>query len=57
MRFFWTIFWAFLLSFMITYVISNMGGADFTIMQVVVLTVLFSIASVVLGEGLIKDEA
>ncbi|SDZ74768.1 Protein of unknown function [Thalassobacillus cyri] len=57
MRFFWTIFWAFLLSFMITYVISNMQSSDFSFVQVVVLTVLFSGAAVVLGDGLIKDEA
>ena len=57
MRFFWTIFWAFLLSFMITYVISNMVGGSFSMGQVVVLTILFSGAAIVLGETLITDEA
>jgi hypothetical protein len=57
MRIFWTVFWAFLLSFMITYVISNMEGASFTFTQVIVLTVIFSGATFILGEGLVKDEA
>ncbi|WP_084315601.1 YjzD family protein [Thalassobacillus devorans] len=57
MRFFWTIFWAFLLSSMITYVISNMQSSTFSFVQVIILTVLFSGAAIVLAEGLIKDEA
>ncbi|ELK45219.1 YjzD family protein [Halobacillus sp. ACCC02827] len=57
MRMIWTIVWAFLLSFMSAYVVSNMSGSDFAFSQVITMTILFTLAAVVLGEGLIKDEA
>ncbi|MBN8233707.1 DUF2929 family protein [Halobacillus kuroshimensis] len=57
MRMIWTILWAFVLSFMSAYVISNMAGGSFAFSQVIVMTILFTLAAVVLGDGLIKDEA
>ncbi|ARI78039.1 YjzD family protein [Halobacillus mangrovi] len=56
MRIIWTMIWAFLLSAMAVYVISNMSGGHFDFLQVIILTVLFTIAAVVLGEGVIKEE-
>ncbi|WP_079529401.1 YjzD family protein [Halobacillus hunanensis] len=57
MRFVWTVVWAFLLSLMAAYVISNMTGSDFSFLQTVVMTVVFSGTAFALGEGLIKEEA
>lgn len=56
MRIIWTMIWAFLLSAMAVYVISNMSGGHFDFFQVIILTVLFTIAAVVLGDGVIKEE-
>ncbi|WP_371925840.1 DUF2929 family protein [Halobacillus sp. A5] len=53
----WTVLWAFLLSLMMAYVVSNMAGTGFAFSQVVIMTILFSIAAIVLGEGVIKEEA
>ncbi len=57
MRFIWTILWAFLLSLMTAYVVSNMSGAGFSATQVITMTILFSGAAIVLGEGVITEEA
>ncbi|RWZ55158.1 DUF2929 family protein [Halobacillus fulvus] len=56
MRIIWTAIWAFLLSFMSAYVISNMAGGSFYFSQVIIMTILFTLAAVVLGEGVIKEE-
>ncbi|MGP4077220.1 YjzD family protein [Halobacillus sp. K22] len=57
MKFVWTLIWALLLSFMTAYVVSNMAGGSFGFFQVVIMTLIFTGAAVILGEGLIKDEA
>ncbi|MCA1011320.1 YjzD family protein [Halobacillus halophilus] len=57
MKFVWTLIWALLLSFMTAYVVSNMAGGSFHFIQVFIMTLLFTGAAVILGEGLIKDEA
>jgi len=57
MKFVWTLIWALLLSFMTAYVVSNMAGGSFAFTQVFIMTLLFTGAAVILGEGLIKDEA
>ncbi|MGP4070737.1 YjzD family protein [Halobacillus sp. B29] len=57
MKFVWTLIWALLLSFMTAYVVSNMAGGSFGFTQVFIMTLLFTGAAVILGEGLIKDEA
>ncbi|WP_101843470.1 DUF2929 family protein [Halobacillus sp. Marseille-P3879] len=57
MRMIWTVLWAFLLSFMMAYVVSNMAGTEFAFSQVIIMTILFSLAAIVLGEGVIKEEA
>ncbi|WLR49543.1 YjzD family protein [Halobacillus litoralis] len=56
MRMIWTIIWAFLLSLMAAYVVSNMAGSSFAFSQVIIMTILFTLAAVVLGEGIIKEE-
>ncbi|TCT22432.1 DUF2929 family protein [Melghiribacillus thermohalophilus] len=56
MRLFWTIIWSFLLSSMVVYVVSSMTGAHFDLTLAIVLSITFTVASVVLGEGLLKQE-
>ncbi|MFZ0369756.1 MAG: YjzD family protein [Halobacillus sp.] len=56
MKFVWTLIWALLLSLMTAYVVSNMAGGSFHISQVIIMTLIFTGAVVVLGEGLIEDE-
>ncbi|UOQ43447.1 YjzD family protein [Halobacillus salinarum] len=57
MRIFWTVFWAFLLSLMMAYVVSNMTGNEFSFLQAIIMTVIFSGTVIALGEGLIKEES
>lgn len=57
MRYIWTIMWAFLLSLMAAYVVSNMSGGSFEFSQVIVTTILFTLAAIILGEGVISEEA
>ncbi|WP_173916956.1 DUF2929 family protein [Halobacillus sp. Marseille-Q1614] len=57
MKFIWTIVWAFLLSLMTAYVVSNMSSASFSAAQVIIMTILFSGAVFVLGEGILEKEA
>lgn len=55
MRVFWTIIWSFLLSSMVTYVISNMSGGSFDITQAIVLAVAFTVISILLTEGAMRE--
>lgn len=56
-RIFWSIFWGFLLSCMVTYVVSNMNGAEFDITKAIILTIAFTLTAILLGDGLLKEEA
>ncbi|WP_077623070.1 YjzD family protein [Sediminibacillus massiliensis] len=56
MRYLWTIVWSFLLSFLISYVLSSMAGETLPINQVLVLTVIFAVAVIILGDGVLKEE-
>lgn len=56
MRIFWTVFWSFLLSQMLVYVISSMTGNTYEFMQGVVLTVVFSVIIILLGEVGVPNE-
>lgn len=55
MRYLWTIIWAFLLSFVISYVLSAMASEPLAMTQVLVMTVIFSLAVIILGEGGLKN--
>ncbi|MBO8156262.1 MAG: YjzD family protein [Bacillaceae bacterium] len=56
MKLIWTIIWSFLLSSMVVYVIGNMNGTHFDFTLVAVLTVSFTIAAAVLGDGILKED-
>ncbi|UFU00556.1 YjzD family protein [Radiobacillus kanasensis] len=49
--------WAFLLSALVTYVLSNMAGEPFELSSVLVLTVLFLVAVIGLGEGALREKS
>ena len=58
MRFLYTIFWSFVFSFMTAYVVSNMNQADFSFLQVILMTIVFTVGVVLLADvGLKEDEA
>lgn len=56
MRFLYTILWSFLFSFMTAYVVSNMNQADFSFLQVILMTAVFTIFVVLLGDVGLKEE-
>ncbi|QST00806.1 YjzD family protein [Pontibacillus sp. ALD_SL1] len=56
MRLIWSIFWAFLLSCMTVYVVNSMDGLAFNMTQAVVLTIVFTVAVVLLGEGALAED-
>ncbi|RPF52096.1 YjzD family protein [Aquisalibacillus elongatus] len=57
MRLIWTVIWSFLLSLMVVYVLASMTGDEFSLSFAGILTAIFTIVAVVLGEGVIKDDA
>ncbi|GEL76893.1 YjzD family protein [Tenuibacillus multivorans] len=57
MRIIWTLFWSFVLSLMVVYVLASMTGDEFSFTFSIVLTAIFTIATVTLGEGVIKDDS
>ncbi|WP_102336143.1 YjzD family protein [Salimicrobium jeotgali] len=56
MRILYTILWSFLFSFMTAYVISNMNQVDFSMLQVILMTAIFTVAVILLGEVGLKEE-
>ncbi|SIS47728.1 YjzD family protein [Salimicrobium flavidum] len=56
MRFLYTILWSFVFSFMTAYVVSNMNQADFSFLQVILMTAVFTIFVVLLGDVGLKEE-
>lgn len=56
MRIFWTVFWTFLLSQMLVYVVSSMSGGTYDFMQGIILTVVFSLIIILVGESGIPNE-
>ncbi|SDJ44471.1 YjzD family protein [Salimicrobium halophilum] len=56
MRFLYTIFWSFVFSFMTAYVVSNMNQADFSFLQVIMMTIVFTVGVVLLADVGLKEE-
>ncbi|GAA0454992.1 YjzD family protein [Alkalibacillus silvisoli] len=56
MRVIWTAIWSFLLSAMIVYVISSMAGYSFDLTGTVAIAVTFTLVTVILSEGVLKDK-
>ncbi|WP_188207126.1 YjzD family protein [Alkalibacillus aidingensis] len=57
MRLIWTAVWSFLLSAMIVYVIGSMSGQEFNVTGTIALAVTFSLVTVILGEGVLKEQS
>ncbi|MET3683382.1 hypothetical protein ABID56_001477 [Alkalibacillus flavidus] len=56
MRLISTAVWSFLLSAMIVYVIGSMAGISFNLSAAIGIAVVFTLATVILGETVITDE-
>ncbi|MCP8615564.1 DUF2929 family protein [Salirhabdus salicampi] len=56
MRYLVTLLWSFLLSGMVVYVVSSMSGIEFSGTGVVLLAIAFTVCSIVLGDGVLKEE-
>ncbi|MCD5324702.1 MULTISPECIES: YjzD family protein [Pontibacillus] len=56
MRLIWSIIWSFLLSCMTVYVVNSMDGLAFNMTQAIVLTIGFTVAVVLLGEGALAED-
>ncbi|MEW9674971.1 YjzD family protein [Lentibacillus sp. L22] len=57
MRFFWTFIWALAIGGVISYILSAMAGEPFNVIHTLVLSIIFTIAIYVLGEGILKEQA
>jgi uncharacterized membrane protein len=57
MRYFWTFLWSFLLSNMLVYVVSNMEGSHFDLMQSTILAVVFTVIISIMGSATAGEEA
>ncbi|MBM7702586.1 YjzD family protein [Metabacillus iocasae] len=56
MRFFWTFFWGFLLINMAAYVISSMAGGTYDFAHASIVSVIFSLVIILLGEVGVPNE-
>lgn len=56
MRFFWTFIWALLIGGAISYILTNMNGEPFNLVHSIILSVIFTIAVFLLGEGVLKEQ-
>ncbi|ENH96170.1 hypothetical protein J416_12192 [Gracilibacillus halophilus YIM-C55.5] len=55
MKYLVTIFWSVLISFLVAYVLSSMAGETFNISGVFALAAVFSIAIIILGDGILDE--
>ncbi|SHG23024.1 YjzD family protein [Ornithinibacillus halophilus] len=56
MRYLWTIIWAVLITFVLSYVLSSMGGAEFLLVDTLIVAAVFSIAIFILGDGVLRQK-
>ncbi|MGP4041818.1 DUF2929 family protein [Gracilibacillus sp. D59] len=56
MKYFATIFWAIIILAVVSYVLTSMGGQDFNIASAISLAAIFSIAAIILGDGILTEE-
>ncbi|MGY0692784.1 YjzD family protein [Virgibacillus sp. FSP13] len=56
MRFIWTFVWALLISCVISYILTSMASAPFNFMHALILAIIFTVAILLLGEGILKGE-
>lgn len=56
MKYFATIFWAFIISIVVSYVLTSMGNQAFNLPGALGLAALFSIAAILLGDVILKEE-
>lgn len=56
MRYIWTIIWATLISGVLSYVLASMGGDSFVVKDTLVLAGILTVAIIILGDGLLKEQ-
>lgn len=56
MRFIWTLIWALLIGGAVSYILSSMNGEPFNMVHSIILSIIFTIAIFLLGEGLLKEQ-
>lgn len=56
MRYIMTAVWAVVISLVVSYVLTSMAGEPIVLTEILLLAALFVIASIVLGEGILKEE-
>lgn len=56
MRFLWTFIWALLIGGVISYILVSMTGDSFNMMHSLTLSIIFTIAIFLLGEGVLKEQ-
>lgn len=55
MRYIMSAIWAILISFAVSYVLVSMGGEAFSVGDSLILAAIFFIATVLLGDGVLKE--
>ncbi|WP_369693633.1 DUF2929 family protein [Lentibacillus sp. CBA3610] len=56
MRYFWSFFWALLISLVISFILVSMAGNAFAIADTLAMAVILTLATYILGEGILKSE-
>lgn len=56
MRYIMTAVWAVVISLVVSYVLTSMAGEPIVLTEILLLAALFVIASIVLSEGILKEE-
>lgn len=56
MRYLAIVFWSVLISFVVSYVLTSMADGEFSLPGTLALAAIFSIAAIVLGDVILKEE-
>jgi len=57
MRYIMTAVWAVLISLAVSYVLTSMGSEPFVVGDALILAAIFFLATVVLGDGILKEKS
>lgn len=57
MRYVWTIIWSLLIGLLVSYVLTSMAGETLALAPVFVISALFVITAVIIGDGILKEDA
>ncbi len=57
MRYIMTIVWAILIGAAVSYVLTSMGGEPFVMADSLVLSAIFAVIAMILGDGILRQES